>query len=197
MSAKPFAQAAQQNRDDILKILRHELKQSKTVLEIGSGTGQHAVYFASHMSHLLWQPSDKKAMLHGIKQWVDEASLSNCANPIELDVNGNWPSEKYDAAYTANIIHMMHQHEIIALFAGLSTVLTDNAIFYVYGPFNIQGEYTSQGNRRFDIWLKQNDPHSGIRDRDDLNMIAAKYEFDVAQQWDMPSNNKILSWKKT
>ncbi len=197
MPAKPFAEAAQQNRDDILTILRHELEQLKTVLEIGSGTGQHAVYFASHMPYLFWQPSDKKAMLPGIKQWVDEAMLSNCANPIELDVNSHWPSEKYDAAYAANIIHIMHQHEIIALFAGLSTVLADNAIFYVYGPFNIQGKYTSEGNRRFDIWLKQNDPDSGIRDRDDLNRVAVKYGFELTQQWDMPSNNKILGWKKT
>lgn len=196
MPNKPFANAADQNRDDILPILQHMFSQSSRVLEIGSGTGQHAVNFAKHLPFLIWQASDRKSMLPGIQLWIDDANLPNLPNPIELDVNNIWPTEMFDAAFAANIIHIMHSQDIEALFSGLSATLTDNAIVCIYGPFNLNGSYTSESNLRFDNWLKRRDPESGLRDKTDLDQLAINHGLVPEKSWDMPGNNKILCWKK-
>ena len=194
MTNKPFAQAAQQNRDDILPILKEAFKHSSHVLEIGSGTGQHAVYFAQHLKHLTWQTSDLARMLPGIQLWIDEASLPNLPTPIELDVNQSWPPANFDALYAANVTHIMHWPDIEAMFAGINKSLQREAIFCLYGPFNIDGKYTSASNESFDQWLKQRDPDSGLRDKQELDKLADKYGLEVSQKWDMPANNMILSW---
>ncbi len=196
MANKPFAQAAEQNQDDILLVLQGAFKQATKVLEVGSGTGQHAVHFAKHLTHLSWQPSDKKNMLEGIQLWVNDAALPNLSAPIELDVNLSWPTDTYDAAYAANVIHIMHWQDIKALFAGLGTTLTDDATVCIYGPFNINGHYTSASNQSFDDWLKHRDPESGLKDKAELDHLAIKNGLQPGPSWDMPANNKILSWKK-
>jgi len=196
MVNKPFAAAADQNRDDILRVLDQILKHKNKVLEIGSGTGQHAVYFSQYLPHLTWQASDIRSMLGGIQLWIEEANLPNLPNVIELDVNQSWPTEKFDAAFAANIAHIMHSQDIEALFKGLSSTLCENAIFCLYGPFNINGHYTSESNQRFDVWLKQRDAKSGLRDKQQLDHLAIKNNLSPDKSWDMPANNKILSWKK-
>lgn len=196
MPSKPFAEAAEQNRDDILAVLRQTLKQNSTVLEIGSGTGQHAVHFAKHLPHITWQCSDKHTMLAGIELWINDANLPNLPAAIELDVNDSWPKQKYSAAFAANIAHIMHWQDIEALFTGLTTTLKTDAIFCLYGPFNIEGHYTSASNQRFDDWLKKRDPLSGLKDKAELDQLALKHGFKAKQSWDMPANNKILVWTK-
>lgn len=196
MTNKPFAAAAEQNREDILPIIKKTFKHANCVLEIGSGTGQHAAYFAKHLPHLTWQASDVSSMLDGIQLWIDEANLPNLPKPISLDVNKEWPKKKYDAAYAANIAHIMHWQDLETLFKGLSDTLSRGGIFCLYGPFNIDSDYTSESNQRFDHWLKQKDPESGLRDRGELNNIALKNGLHPDSCWDMPANNKILSWKK-
>lgn len=196
MVNKPFAAAAKQNRDDILQILKQAFKHSNSVLEIGSGTGQHAAYFSQHLPHLTWQASDIKSMLEGIQLWLDDAALPNLPKAIELDVNGAWPTEKYDAAFASNIAHIMHWQDLEALFEGLSTTLSEDAIFCLYGPFNINGNYTSESNQRFDHWLKQRDAESGLRDKLQLDSLAIKNNLQPEKSWDMAANNKILSWRK-
>ncbi|MFK7794877.1 MAG: DUF938 domain-containing protein [Gammaproteobacteria bacterium] len=196
MHKKPFAPAAKENRDVILSVLQQEFKQTKKVLEIGSGTGQHAAYFSQQLAHLEWQASDKQEMLAGICMWLNDLNPDNALPPIELDVNFNWPTQKYDGAYAANIAHIMHWNEIEALFTGLDQTLIDSSVFCLYGPFNINGEYTSESNRRFNQWLIDRDPQSCIRDKQDLDMLALKNNFQTSTEWEMPNNNKILCWRR-
>ncbi len=196
MLNKPFAEAAHQNRDDILNVLREAFADVSRVLEIGSGTGQHAVYFAEHLDYLLWQTSDKTHMLEGIQLWINHATLANTPDPITLDVNSAWPTEKYDAVFAANIIHIMHWPEIESLFKGVSATLCKGGIVCLYGPFNIDNCYTSESNERFDQWLKQRDPQSGLRDKEALDTLAINNDLHPHKNWQMPANNKMLSWKK-
>ncbi len=196
MLKKPFAPAAKENRNVILDVLKQEFKNKNSVLEIGSGTGQHAAYFSQHLPYLSWQASDKKEMLTGISMWINDTKASNALPPIALDVNLSWPQQQYDAAYAANIAHIMHWNEIEALFSGLNQTLTDKAVFCLYGPFNINGNYTSESNRNFDQWLRNRDPKSCIRDKDDLDQLAVDNDFQISTQWEMPANNKILSWRR-
>jgi len=196
MHNKPFAPAAKENRNAILNVLQQEFRHTSSVLEVGSGTGQHAVYFSQKLTHLTWQASDKQEMLAGIRLWIDDANLPNALTPIELDVTSSWPQHSYQGAYAANIAHILHWSEIEALFSGLDQVLTDSAVFCLYGPFNIDGAYTSESNRRFDLWLRDRDPDSCIRDKNDLDKLALKNNFQASHEWAMPANNKILCWKR-
>ncbi len=197
MHNKPFAAAAEQNRSDILHVLEKEYLHARAVLEIGSGTGQHAIYFAEHLPHLTWHSSDKKEMLAGINLWIDEAGLSNTLSAIELDVTKKWPNEKFDAAYGANIAHIMHSNEIEAMFSGLGKVLKPSGKFCLYGPFNMDGQYTSKSNREFDFWLKQHDEESCLRDKSYLDKLARLNQLEPTHYYSMPSNNLILCWQKT
>lgn len=196
MDQKPFAPSAEQNREAILTVLKKEFRHATTVLEIGSGTGQHAVYFSKHLTHLTWQPSDKQETLTGISMWIDSEKLANALAPIELDVCNHWPEGNFDAAFAANVAHIMHWNEIEAMFSGLGRVLTDSAAFCLYGPFNYNGEYTSESNRQLDLWLKSRDPDSCIRDKNDLDQLAIKNGLQPHTEWSMPTNNKIVCWKK-
>ncbi|MFK8026931.1 MAG: DUF938 domain-containing protein [Gammaproteobacteria bacterium] len=196
MHNKPFSPAAEENRDAILNILREEFKSTNSVLEIGSGTGQHAAYFSQQLPHLTWQASDKLEMLAGINMWLNDTNRQNTSAAIELDVCSHWPQQNYQGAFAANVAHIMHWHEIEALFSGLDKALTSSAVFCLYGPFNIDGKYTSDSNRRFDQWLKNRDPESCIRDRNDLDQLALKNNFQASTEFEMPANNKILSWRR-
>jgi len=196
MPNKPYAAAAEQNRVAILPILQQEFKHATKILELGSGTGQHAAYFAQHLPHLDWQASDKQEMLKGISIWLDNDTFPNALPPIELDVNQQWPQQTYDGAFAANVAHIMHWDEIEAMFSGLDQVLEDNAVFCLYGPFNVNGHYTSESNARFDQWLKDRDPDSCIRNKESLDQLAVKNNFKPSNDWLMPANNKILSWRR-
>jgi SAM-dependent methyltransferase len=182
MHKKPFAPAAKENSDAILSVLQQQFKHTNSVLEIGSGTGQHAVYFSKQLTHLEWQASDKHEMLAGINMWIDSANLPNALTPIALDVSSNWPHQNYKVAYAANVAHIMHWNEIEALFSGLNQVLTHSAVFCLYGPFNINGAYTSESNRRFDLWLKDRDAESCIRDKSDLDQLTIKNNFQASTE---------------
>ena len=193
MQAKPFSSAAQQNRDVILAVLKEAFKASSRILEIGSGSGQHAAYFSRHLSHLSWQASDRQEMLAGIDLWLQK---TNALQAIELDVCKRWPQQNYDGAFAANIAHIMHWHEIEAMFSGLDKILTKTALFCLYGPFSING-YLSESNREFDLWLQARDPLTCLRDKNDLDQLAASNNLQPYKQWRMPANNLILSWQKT
>lgn len=196
MSNKPFSAAAEQNQEAILPVLSQEFKTANYILEIGSGTGQHAVFFGRQLPWLKWQPSDTSENLTGIQLWIEPANLNNVFSAIELDVCKQWPNQQYDGAFAANVAHIMHWHEIEAMFAGLASVLSQDAKFCLYGPFNINGEYTSDSNREFDQWLQMRDPQSCIRDKADLEKLATKNNFQLNKDWEMPVNNRILSWQK-
>ena len=194
---KPYSPSCDRNREPILAVLREHFAGRRDVLEIGSGTGQHAVHFAAAMPWLSWQCSDRADSLRGIRLWLDEAALPNTPAPIELDVaRGPWPTQIFDAAFTANSLHIMGWAEVEALFAGLDAVLAPDATLVVYGPFNYGGDYTSDSNREFDGWLKARDPRSGIRDLEAVDALARAIGLRLHADVAMPANNRCLVWRR-
>ena len=196
MTDKPYSPASERNREPILAVLREWFADRRRVLEIGSGTGQHAVHFAAAMPHLVWQCSDRVGNLSGIRRWLDESALPNTPSPFELDVMGNWPSARYDAIFSANTLHIMAWPEVEQLFARLPTVTTEDAYVAIYGPFNIDGRFTSDSNASFDQDLKMRGAHMGIRDASMVDALAIAAGFDLAEDVAMPANNRLRLWKR-
>jgi len=219
---KPYAPACDRNRDPILAVLREYFADRKKVLEIGSGTGQHAVHFAAAMPWLTWQCADVAENLPGIRMWLEEAELANTPAPLELDVRGTWPTQRYDAVFSANALHIMGWPEVEAFFAGVDRVLADpstsqryasfdsascaryaqderqsgSGVLAVYGPFNYGGSYTSDSNREFDGWLKARDPRSGIRAFEAVDALACRIGLVLVADVAMPANNRTLVWRR-
>ncbi|TBR36695.1 MULTISPECIES: DUF938 domain-containing protein [Dyella] len=193
---KPVAPSCDRNRDPILDVLREHLAGRRDVLEIGSGTGQHAVYFAAAMPWLRWQSSDRAENLPGIRLWLDDAGLPNTPPPVELDVTGTWPVDTFDAVFTANTLHIMAWEEVQRFFAQLPTVTRPEATLVVYGPFNERGRFTSESNAQFDVWLKQRGAHMGIRDAADVDALAAGAGFRLTHDLPMPANNRCRIWRR-
>ena len=194
---KPYSESCDQNRAPILEVLRIELADRERLLEIGSGTGQHAVYFAPEFPGLLWQTSDMADMHAGIHAWLAEQGCSNILPPLTLDVyRDSWPATSYDAVFSANTAHIMDWQSVECLFAGIGRVLQPGGVFCLYGPFNYAGAYTSESNARFDAWLKARDPHSGIRDFEALQELAEKAGMKLKEDYEMPANNRTLVWSK-
>lgn len=194
---KPYSESCEQNQEPILSIIEPLLIDCKSVLEIGSGTGQHAVYFAEKLPHLIWHTSDQPEYIPGIAMWLHDARLKNTRMPVELDVSRNaWPDIEADAVFSANTCHIMHWHDVEALFAGVGRLLSSGGKFLLYGPFNYGGDYTSESNARFDGWLKSRDPSSGVRDFEALQQLAEKNELNLREDYAMPANNRILYWQK-
>jgi cyclopropane fatty-acyl-phospholipid synthase-like methyltransferase len=194
---KPFAESCEENKRVILSMLEKLYIEPGKVLEIGSGTGQHAVFFAENLSHLQWQPSDRDEYLSGIRAWLDEAALDNLLEPLCLDVmQPDWPVGKVDYIFSANTAHIMSWAAVQSMFAGLGQVLQRDGLLALYGPFNYHGAYTSDSNARFDQWLKERDPLSGIRDFSELDNLADKAGLSFVHDYQMPVNNRILVWQK-
>lgn len=195
---KPFAESCEQNKWPILDVLRQEFAQATRVLEIGSGTGQHAVFFAQQLPHLLWQTSDVAEYHAGIRDWLDEAGLHNVRPPLRLDVLADaWPQQSFDAVFSANTVHIMGWPEVEAMFAGIGAVLELGGRFCLYGPFNYGGRFTSDSNARFDQWLKARDPRSGVRNVEDLVALADAAGLRLLRDHAMPANNRSLVWIRT
>ena len=195
---KPFSESCVQNREPILEVIQPLFAERRAVLEIGSGTGQHAVYFAAAMPHLLWHTSDQSVYHPGIAQWLLEADLPNVRPPLTLDVlQDDWPSLAVDAVFTANTLHIMDWAMVMACFQGVGRLLAAGGLLVVYGPFNYGGEYTSASNARFDRWLAQQNPHSAIRNFEDLQVLATHAGFQLQADYAMPANNRILCWVKS
>ena len=196
MSDKPYSPASERNREPILAVLPRWFADRQRVLEIGSGTGQHAVHFATAMPHLVWQSSDRAENLPGIRSWLDEAALPNTPSPLELDVTGDWPSDRYDAIFSANTLHIMSWPEVEHLFSKLPAVTTADACLAIYGPFNVGGHFTSDSNASFDRDLKMRGAHMGIRDAAAVDALAATAGFDLVEDVALPANNRLRYWKR-
>jgi len=195
VSEKPFAESCVQNREPIIAVLRDVFADRRRVLEIGSGTGQHAVYFARELPHLVWQTADVAQHHAGIRAWLEEAALPNVLPPLALDVNQpDWPGERYDAVFSANTLHIMGWPEVEKFFAGVGAVLEPGGVLAVYGPFNYNGAFTSESNAHFDAWLKSRDPASGVRDFEAVDALARAQGLVLQLDVAMPSNNRTLVW---
>jgi cyclopropane fatty-acyl-phospholipid synthase-like methyltransferase len=195
---KPVSEASERNREPILSVIRPLLQDAQAVLEIGSGTGQHAVYFAEKMPHLTWITSDREENHAGIMAWLTDAGLDNTRGPLALDVaQAEWPSVEVDAVFSANAVHIMHWGEVEKMITAIGNLLPADGLLILYGPFNYNSRYTSESNARFDDWLKARDPQSGIRNFEDVNALAESTGLILEQDYDMPANNRILCWRKT
>ena len=194
---KPYSESCDQNRQCILDVLRVELAGRKRLLEVGSGTGQHAVYFAPEFPQLVWQTSDVPEYHAGINAWLEDRAVENILPPLALDVcKDPWPDEPYDAVFSANTVHIMSWPEVECFFAGIGSTLGAGGVFCLYGPFNYNGCYTSDSNARFDQWLKARDPLSGVRDFEALQEQAGRAGLVLQNDYEMPANNRTLVWSK-
>lgn len=191
---KPDAPACARNREPILAALRDHFADRRNVLEIGSGTGQHAIFFAAALRHLNWQTSEQRENLPGIQAWLDEADLPNTPAPLELHVNEAWPTQRFDAIFSANTLHIMSWAEVERVFVRLPEVMTGDARLAIYGPFNYGGRFTSESNATFDAWLKQSGAHQGIRDFEAVDALAGQAGLTLIEDRAMPSNNRCLIW---
>ncbi len=167
------------------------------MLEIGSGTGQHAVFFTQIMANLLWQPSDREENLPGLEARFEAEDSSNILPPIKLDVmQDSWPGYSYDAAYSANTAHIMPWEAVEAMFAGVAVHLESQARFCLYGPFNVNNCFTSQSNAHFDARLRAENSKMGIRDMALIKSLGSLHHLALEQKITMPANNFILVFKK-
>lgn len=193
---KPYAESSEINKDPILAVLKEIFAQSQRVLEIASGTGQHAVYFGRGLPHLTWQPSELAQHLAGIQVWLDEAQLPNVLAPLALDVNDAlWPIAPVDAVFNANTVHIISWPEVERLFAHIARIVVPGGRVCLYGPYNYGGKFTSAGNARFDDWLKSRNPVSGVRDFEAVDRLAASHGLNLLRDIAMPSSNRALVWE--
>jgi len=194
---KPLAESCLQNRAPLLTVLREVLPQRRRLLEIGSGTGQHAVYFAPEFPQLVWQTSDLAENHPAIHAWLADAGAANILPPLVLDVRrASWPAAAVDAVFSANTAHIMDWAAVEAMFAGVGRALAPDGVFVLYGPFNYGGRYTAPSNERFDAWLRQRDPASGVRDFEALDALAQQAGMALWRDYPMPADNHTLVWRK-
>jgi len=191
----PFSEACERNKGPILEVLRIAFADRAQVLEIGSGTGQHAVHFAAHLTHLAWHPTEQLAYLPDLASRVKLEGTRNLRRPTVLDVKQSvWPLRSVDAVYSANTLHIMGWTEVEAMFRGVDAVLSPQGIVCVYGPFRYDGAYTSESNRDFDRMLRERDPLSGLRDVKDVSALARRYALGLRIDHDLPANNRLLEF---
>ena len=195
---KPYSESCERNQEPILKILQETLANQQRVLEIASGTGQHAVYFGRALPHLSWQTSELAQNHEGILAWLDEANLPNVLPPIAIDVNDSkWPTEIVDTVFNAPPVHIISWLEVERMFAGIERILSAGGILCLYGPFNYEGKFTSESNARFDAWLKSRNRNSGVRDFEAINRLAETHGLFLLRDVTMPSYNRILVWQRS
>ncbi|ATE59463.1 DUF938 domain-containing protein [Thauera sinica] len=193
-----FAPATERNRDFILPILRRLLPAAGTVLEIGSGTGEHAVYFAGHLPELDWQPTETdEPALESIAAWRAHAGLANVAPPVRLDVRRRpWPVAHAVAVVAINVVHYSPWSSTDALFQGAAEILPAGAVLYLYGPYRRGGRHTAPSNAAFDEWLRGVDPGFGVRDLEAVEAAARAHGFGLEEVIDMPANNLSLVFRR-
>jgi len=193
----PISEACERNKGPILEILTRALAGSVAVLEIGSGTGQHAVHFARNLPHLTWQPTDRAENLPWLAARIAQEGPANLRQPLELDVaRPEWPAVACDVVFSANSLHIMSWPEVEGFFHGIGRVLAAGGLLVVYGPFRYGGTYTSHSNAVFDHDLRERDPASGIRDFEAVDRLAAGVGLGFEADHPMPANNQLLIWRR-
>lgn len=194
---KSYSEASERNRGPILAVLRRWLTGSCRVLEVGSGNGQHAVYFAGALPHVFWQATDRAANLPDVSEWIDDAALPNLGAAIALDVSDErWPAKDFDAVFSANTAHIMSWPEVELMIRRSAAALRPGGLFLLYGPFNYGGRFTSESNARFDGWLRAREAHMGVRDVEAIEACASAAGFTLIEDNAMPANNRLLVWRR-
>ena len=194
---KPYSESCERNKQPIIEVISPLLSDKQHLLEIGSGTGQHAVYFAEKLQHLTWHTSDRLENHQAINLWIDDAATDNIERPLDLDVLTNkWPSSSFDAVFTANTAHIMPWEAVEAMIEGVANLLNSEGLFMIYGPFNYQGQFTSESNARFELWLKARAAHQGIRDFEAIEALFNLKGMMLQSDYEMPANNRMLVFTK-
>lgn len=197
MSVLPCAPACERNREPILDCIRPLFLGVRRVVEIGSGTGQHAAWFAPRLPHLTWVATDLPANHPGIRAWIAASGAANLEGPWALDTLEPWPElGAVDAAFSANTAHIMPEPAVIAMFEGLGACLPPGAPFCLYGPFMEQGRHVSASNAQFDAELRSRGLGMGVRDTAWLSQVAAVAGFELEAIEPMPANNRVLVWRR-
>jgi len=196
-----FSPSCERNQDVIFEQLQELLGQVNTVLEIGSGSGQHALFFQQQLikrnnSSVIWQCSDRGEWLADLALNITDMAMDNVLTPIELDVDNNWPSQSFDMIYTANSIHIMSWENVENLFKNLPSTLQAQGYFCCYGPFKYNAEFTSESNQKFEQWLKGRDAKSGIKDFEAIEKLALQHGIQLVSDITMPANNQLLVWQR-
>jgi cyclopropane fatty-acyl-phospholipid synthase-like methyltransferase len=193
---KPFNPAAERNKAPILATIERYLLGSRDVLEIGAGSGQHAVYLAAQLPHLRWQPSEQADHLAGLRATLADVRLANLLPALELNVlHEPWPVVTLDAVFAANVVQCMSSPALEALFRGVGRRLAAQGVFLLYGPFNRDGRFTSEGNQQLDAWARSLHADFGLRDREHLEQLAARHGLRLCEDHVMPANNQLLVWR--
>lgn len=195
---KPYSAACERNQGPILEVFQKViLPTDRRLLEIGTGTGQHAVYLAPHFPQLEWYPTDLSVNIPGMKLWFEEAKIPNIQSPVRLDVGkDDFPKLKFDVVFTANTFHIMHWKECKSFMKLLGNRLREGSRFVVYGPFKYGGEFTSASNAEFDLSLKSRDSLMGIRSFEDVLSNMEKNGFELVEDHEMPANNRMLIFER-
>ena len=197
MPELPDAPATLRNSDAILSVLRHELAECRELLEIGSGTGQHAVHFSARLRDIHWQTSDLPENHDGIRAHIANSGLSNVKAPLTLDVrSASLGSPSYDVVFTANTMHIMSFAAIEQMIPFVVACLYDGGLFIAYGPFRQGGRFNTQSNADFDASLRARDPDMGIRELEKIDGLAEHCGMRRVRTYAMPANNLLLIWQK-
>ncbi|MGH1373086.1 MAG: DUF938 domain-containing protein [Cellvibrionaceae bacterium] len=197
MPQRPFSQACENNKQPILEVLAHYLSSPVTLLEIGSGTGQHGVFFAEHLPHVTWQTSDLRDNHAAIHAWIEHYAGDNLLPPFELNV-ANFPTDlaPVQAVFTANTAHIMSWDQARQMIRGVGLLLPKDGVWIIYGPFNYGGQFTSESNANFNDWLKAQAPHRAIRDFEAVCDEAKAAGMSLIEDRPMPANNRCLVFHK-
>lgn len=193
---KPWSEACERNRGPILEVLRGAYAGATGVLEIGAGTGQHAVFFARALQHLVWQPTDQPGHLPGIAAWCEDSGLPNLRTPLVLDIDaGPWPAAACDAVFSANTLHIMSWASVQNFFHGVGRMLAPGGVLVIYGPFFYDDRPNAASNVQFNVFLRSRDPQSGIRDFAAVCALADAQGLTLVADHAMPANNRTLVWR--
>ena len=193
---KPYSQACENNKRYILAVIDNYFNDGDRVLEIGSGTAQHVLYFARQMPGVTWLPSDTQESFPILQAGLEGERLDNLEQPLVLDVRRRpWPVQRVDGIFSANCLHIMAEEAMADFFAGAGDVLGPGGHLCVYGPFKYRGDFTTPSNAQFDQWLKARDPASGVRDFETAGALARAAGLEFVVDHDLPANNQLIVWR--
>ena len=193
----PVAEACLRNQRPILDVLGKYLPASATVLEVGSGTGQHAAFMTEHLPGIRWQPTEVRERLPEVRLWHQHCNREGFLAPLELDVSQDiWPTRDADAVFSANVVHFVSWPEVENLFRGAQRILRPGGLLILYGPYNYDGQFTSEGNIALDQWLRERNPDSGIKDFEQVVVLGRRHNLFLRADEEMPSNNRTLVFQK-
>lgn len=193
----PIVESCLKNQRPILDVLGRFLPKNAKVLEVGSGTGQHAAYMTEHLPGIRWQPTEVRQRLTEVACWQKHCNRAEFLPPLELDVRQDiWPAGEVDAVFSANVVHFVSWPEVERMFIGAARVLKVGGQMILYGPYNYDGQFTSEGNVNLDLWLREQNPESGIKDFEQVLLLARKHHLHLRADEEMPANNRTLVFQR-